>query len=97
MPDHTLDELVALLRDRSFRKGDFRLSSGRRSPYYVDARATTMSSRLNPACSAGRTSCPRQQEIPPGFQSVRWGEATLPKRGEKGRNYSLMHPNLKDG
>ncbi len=45
MPDHTRDELVALLRDRSFRRGDFRLSSGRRSPYYVDARAKTMSSR----------------------------------------------------
>lgn len=38
-------ELVELLRERSFRTGDFQLASGRRSPYYVDARTTTMSSR----------------------------------------------------
>jgi orotate phosphoribosyltransferase len=37
--DH--DRLIALLRERSFRVGDFVLSSGARSPYYVDARTTT--------------------------------------------------------
>jgi orotate phosphoribosyltransferase len=35
--------LVALLRARSFRRGQFTLASGRQSPYYVDARPTTMS------------------------------------------------------
>lgn len=35
--------LLQLLLDRSFRLGDFILSSGARSSYYVDARQTTMS------------------------------------------------------
>jgi orotate phosphoribosyltransferase len=35
--------LLALLRARSLRRGDFVLSSGRRSSYYIDARITTMS------------------------------------------------------
>jgi len=34
--------LVALLRARSVLRGDFVLASGRRSPYYVDCRRTTM-------------------------------------------------------
>jgi orotate phosphoribosyltransferase len=38
-------ELVELLRERSFRRGTFTLASGRQSPYYVDARPTTMSAR----------------------------------------------------
>jgi orotate phosphoribosyltransferase len=38
-------ELVALLRTHSFRRGQFTLASGRQSPYYVDARPTTMSAR----------------------------------------------------
>jgi orotate phosphoribosyltransferase len=37
------DPLVELLRRRSVRTGDFVLSSGRRSTYYIDARLTTMS------------------------------------------------------
>jgi orotate phosphoribosyltransferase len=37
--------LHELLRDRSVKKGDFVLASGRRSSYYVDARLTTMSGR----------------------------------------------------
>jgi orotate phosphoribosyltransferase len=41
--DHA--ELVALLRTHSFRQGQFTLASGRQSPYYVDARPTTMSAR----------------------------------------------------
>jgi orotate phosphoribosyltransferase len=40
-----LAELVSLLRTHSFRQGQFTLASGRRSPYYVDARLTTMSAR----------------------------------------------------
>lgn len=36
-------ELAALLATRSARRGDFVLSSGRRSDLYVDARLTTMS------------------------------------------------------
>lgn len=35
--------LVALLAERSFRRGTFTLASGRQSSYYVDARPTTMS------------------------------------------------------
>lgn len=38
-------ELVTLLRTHSFRRGQFTLASGRQSPYYVDARPTTMSAR----------------------------------------------------
>jgi len=41
--DH--DALAELLRANSVRTGDFLLASGRRSPYYVDARRTTMSGR----------------------------------------------------
>jgi orotate phosphoribosyltransferase len=34
--------LLELLRTRSLRVGDFVLASGRRSPYYIDCRLTTM-------------------------------------------------------
>lgn len=43
--DHSDDlraRLSALLLDRSVTRGDFVLSSGRRSTYYIDARRTTM-------------------------------------------------------
>lgn len=40
-PDRS--RLIQLLKDRSVAIGDFTLSSGRRSKYYVDARTTTMS------------------------------------------------------
>jgi orotate phosphoribosyltransferase len=36
------DRLLDLLRTRSLRTGDFVLSSGKRSTYYIDARLTTM-------------------------------------------------------
>jgi orotate phosphoribosyltransferase len=35
--------LVALLRERSVKRGDFVLASGKRSEFYIDARLTTMS------------------------------------------------------
>lgn len=38
-----LAALERLLRSRSVRHGDFTLASGKRSPYYIDARLTTMS------------------------------------------------------
>jgi orotate phosphoribosyltransferase len=38
---HDRERLIALLLERSFRVGDFVLSSGARSAYYVDARTTT--------------------------------------------------------
>jgi orotate phosphoribosyltransferase len=41
MPDH--DRLVALLAERSARRGNFTLASGRKSTLYIDARLTTMS------------------------------------------------------
>jgi orotate phosphoribosyltransferase len=37
------DTLKDLLLARSIRRGDFVLASGRRSPFYIDARRTTMS------------------------------------------------------
>ena len=37
------DALARLLLERSVKRGDFVLASGRRSSYYVDARLTTMS------------------------------------------------------
>lgn len=37
------ERLRDLLRSRSIRKGEFVLASGARSPYYIDARITTMS------------------------------------------------------
>lgn len=39
------DALAALLRERSVSLGDFLLSSGQRSTYYIDARKTTMSAQ----------------------------------------------------
>jgi len=45
MTDSLRAELVALLRARSVRRGTFTLASGRQSPFYVDARPTTMSAR----------------------------------------------------
>lgn len=40
---HARNQLVRMLATRSARRGDFTLSSGRRSTLYVDARLTTMS------------------------------------------------------
>ena len=37
------ESLAALLRERSIKFGEFRLASGQRSSYYIDARKTTMS------------------------------------------------------
>ena len=42
-PDDPHGRLVALLAERSARRGQFTLSSGRQSTLYVDARLTTMS------------------------------------------------------
>ena len=39
------ESLAALLRERSVKYGDFVLSSGQHSPYYIDARKTTMSAQ----------------------------------------------------
>ena len=41
MTDHSA--LVALLAERSTRRGEFTLASGKQSSYYIDARLTTMS------------------------------------------------------
>src|SRR5258705_11461672 len=41
MTDHST--LVALLAERSTRRGQFRLGSGKKPKYYIDARLTTMS------------------------------------------------------
>jgi orotate phosphoribosyltransferase len=42
-PARLRNRLAQVLRERSVRKGDFVLASGRHSSYYVDARVTTMS------------------------------------------------------
>ena len=39
------EQLLVLLADRSFRLGDFQLSSGGRSDYYVDCRTTTLNAQ----------------------------------------------------
>jgi orotate phosphoribosyltransferase len=36
------DRLLSLLARQSFRLGEFRLSSGARSDYYIDCRTTTL-------------------------------------------------------
>jgi orotate phosphoribosyltransferase len=41
MTDHSV--LVTLLAERSTKRGEFTLASGKRSKYYIDARLTTMS------------------------------------------------------
>lgn len=41
--DEAIGRLRSLLLQRSVRRGDFILASGRRSTYYIDARLTTMS------------------------------------------------------
>ncbi len=43
MADRSRDALIALLKARSVRFGDFTLASGARSSYYIDCRLTTMS------------------------------------------------------
>ena len=43
MANELKQRLRILLLERSVRRGDFVLASGRRSPYYIDARPTTMS------------------------------------------------------
>jgi orotate phosphoribosyltransferase len=43
--DSELAALDQLLLERSVRRGDFVLASGRRSSFYVDARLTTMSAQ----------------------------------------------------
>ena len=43
--DPRLDELQALLEERSIAKGDFILTSGARSHYYCDTKATVLSPR----------------------------------------------------
>src|SRR3954462_6278006 len=35
--------LISLLRERSVKRGDFTLASGKKSSFYIDARLTTMS------------------------------------------------------
>lgn len=35
--------LMAILKDRSYREGEFTLTSGRKSRYYIDCKATTLS------------------------------------------------------
>lgn len=42
MTDSTTSRLIALLAERSAKRGDFVLASGRRSSLYVDCRLTTM-------------------------------------------------------
>jgi orotate phosphoribosyltransferase len=42
MAQNSLQELIKLIRELSYRKGDFVLSSGKRSPYYIDLKATSL-------------------------------------------------------
>ena len=47
-----VDELLTILRERSLREGDFLLSSGERSSWYIDAKQTTLTG--DGALAAGR-------------------------------------------
>src|SRR5581483_4056233 len=38
MPDKTRERLLALLRQRAFRQGEFTLASGEKSDYYIDGK-----------------------------------------------------------
>jgi len=38
-------ELLRLLATKLFRRGEFKLSSGRTSDYYIDCRTTTLDAR----------------------------------------------------
>ncbi|MHA2333062.1 MAG: orotate phosphoribosyltransferase, partial [Candidatus Hodarchaeales archaeon] len=38
-------QLLELLRDRSFKKGEFTLSSGRKSDFFIDCKRTTLTSK----------------------------------------------------
>jgi orotate phosphoribosyltransferase len=38
-------ELLNLIRERSYREGDFTLASGKKSSFYIDMKATTLSSQ----------------------------------------------------
>jgi orotate phosphoribosyltransferase len=39
------DELLKILLERSFKRGDFTLASGQKSSYYIDGKQTTLDSR----------------------------------------------------
>jgi orotate phosphoribosyltransferase len=39
----TQEELIDLIRSRSYREGDFTLASGKKSNFYIDMKATTLS------------------------------------------------------
>ncbi len=43
--DETRRELRDIIREKSLRVGDFTLSSGKKSPYYLDCRTTTLDPR----------------------------------------------------
>lgn len=45
MPSHSRGQLLNLLAANSFRLGDFTLSSGLKSDYYIDCRTTTLHAR----------------------------------------------------
>ena len=57
------EALAALLRARSLRFGDFLLSSGQRSTYYIDARLTTLSAESAAAKVASLAAKPTASEL----------------------------------
>lgn len=38
----TLEKLIGLIREKSYREGDFTLASGKKSAFYIDLKATTL-------------------------------------------------------
>jgi orotate phosphoribosyltransferase len=69
-PDFTRQKLLAKLKEKSVFFGDFLLSSGGRSPFYIDCRLTT----LDPegACLVGQVmNAMIQQEIAASGQAVK--------------------------
>ena len=62
------DRLREIIRERSYREGDFVLTSGRRSPYYIDCKQTTLSAEGAYLC--GRLMFQRLQGGGPAVQAV---------------------------
>ena len=84
------ERLKALLVERSIRLGDFTLSSGAKSDYYIDARPTTMSAEGQRL--VGEVACAAVRES--GLNPTHVGGLTL---GADPVTYAIVHRSALDG